>query len=77
MSNSNTAAQTYVPEKKPHDPVNHIGFDTSNWTKRLKSHELYQHIQYKLRSAELPNKTKKHDLVNHLGLRVCDSTKRH
>ena len=45
-----------MPEKKPHDPVNHLGFDISDRTKRLKSHELHQHVQYKLRSAELPNK---------------------
>ena len=59
MSSSNTAAQTYVPEKKPHDPVNHLGFDISDKTKRLKSHELHQHVQYKLRSAELPNKNQR------------------
>ena len=76
MSSSNTAAQTYVPDKKTHDHVNHLGFCISDWTKRFKSHDLYQHVQYKLRSAELPNKKKKHDLVNHLGLRICDWTKR-
>ena len=56
MSTSNTAAQTYVPEKKPHDPVNHLGFDISDWTKRLKSHELYQLVQEQLRNAELLHK---------------------
>ena len=29
--------------KKP-DQVNHLGLDNSDWTKRVKSHELYQHV---------------------------------
>ena len=76
MSNSNTAAQTWVPEKRPHDPLSHIAFDISTTTKRLKSNELHQHVEYKLRSAELLDKRKKHDQVKHLGLCISAWTRR-
>ena len=55
-----------MPEKKPHDPVNHLAFDISDRTKRLKSHELHQHVEYKLRSAEV-------SIKNQRVLRKCAS----
>ena len=48
-----------MPEKRPHDPVNHLAFDISDKTKRLKSHELHQPVEYKLRSAEVPIKNQR------------------
>ena len=55
MSKANCAAQNYLPQEKKHDPVNHLGFGNSDWTKRLKSHDVYHRDQYQLRSAELPH----------------------
>ena len=76
MSSSNTAAQTWVPEKKPHDPLSHLAFDISTTTKRLKSHAWHQHAEYNLRSAELVDKREKHDQVKHLGLCISAWTRR-
>ena len=55
MSNSNCAAQNYFTEGKKHDQVKHLGLGISDSTKRLKSDELYQHVKYQLRIAELLN----------------------
>ena len=52
MSTSNTAAQTYVPEKRPHDPVNHLGVDVCDWTKRLKAHELHETAPFRTSAAK-------------------------
>ena len=41
---------------KKHDQVTHLGLVMSDWRKRLKSDELYQHVQQQLRSAELLHK---------------------
>ena len=76
MSSSNTAAQTWVPEKRPHDPLSHLAFDISTTTKRLKSHAWHQHAEYNLRSAELLDKREKHDQVKHLGLCISAWTRR-
>ena len=40
MSNSNCAAHKYLTQRKKHDPVNHLGLGNSDWTKRLKSHDV-------------------------------------
>ena len=45
MSNSNCAAHNYFTKEKKHDQVKHLGLGISDWTKRLKSDELYQHVQ--------------------------------
>ena len=50
MSNANCAAQNYMAQAKKHDPVNHLGLGTSDWTKRLKSDDLHQRVQYQLRN---------------------------
>ena len=42
LSNRNCAARNYVTKGKKHDPVKHLGLRRSDWTKRLKSDELYQ-----------------------------------
>ena len=31
---------------KKHHQVKHLGLDICDWTKRVKSYELYQHVQY-------------------------------
>ena len=51
MSNSNCAAQKYLTKEEKHDQVKHLGLRISDWTRRLKSDELEQHVQYQLRSA--------------------------
>ena len=42
--------------KEQHQHVNHLGLVICDWTKRVQSHELNQHVQEQLRSAELRHK---------------------
>ena len=51
MSNSNCAAHKYLTADEKHDQVKHLGPRISDRTRRLKSDDVEQDVEYQLRSA--------------------------